>query len=580
MSLSLEGVEKALSQLRKQVVSVLPAHSASDLKNAMNRWESDSAALRFHLQPDSGLPLLVGIIGGTGTGKSTLVNRLLEGSLSTVSVRRTFTNGALAFVRTLENVPEGWSGLPTEVVQADRLPVRGQTGKLTVAPWQHPLLEAVSLVDTPDVDGEIETHHPEADRVFRWSQGVVFVVTPEKYQMRELWPYYRMARRYSLPSVFLLNKGEAQEVVEDYRKQLEDSGWTTPRVYSIPRDDSSYAPELGLEELRHELPVALKKQVSDPDRGLKNRCFDLASRLRDTILDPLRSERREAQRIASQLQALDAPRPALDVSPLTEQLERRMSERSVLYLMGPKRFLERARQMSSFFLPHRRGARSTELAQLTGRPSKEAAIPDFAQILTDSFATVQARIDDILRSESSSCGWIDRGPQGYASVKVDPAEAGRIAAREIAEMQKWLQDKWDSSPRDTQVLEKLLRFFPGGKTVVKWTESTPYLLVLVCASSKALFGPVDLLVIGGFSLAAWLGEKLSNEVTARAREANYWICKRYSDLVRNQVEDIVRWLGTRVPSQKDLECVDRLLDEMIQAAGLPETEDMEPETDT
>src|SRR5665213_2540136 len=73
---------------------------SATMKPVVDRWRSDAAALRFHLRPhDKDRPLLVAVIGGTGTGKSTLVNRLLGASASATSFRRTFTSGAVAVAR-------------------------------------------------------------------------------------------------------------------------------------------------------------------------------------------------------------------------------------------------------------------------------------------------------------------------------------------------------------------------------------------------------------------------------------------------------------------------------------------------
>jgi hypothetical protein len=43
-----------------------------------------------------------------------------------------------------------------------------------------------TLVTRPDLDGDQPAHHAQADRAFRWAEAIVFLVTPEKYQMTEL----------------------------------------------------------------------------------------------------------------------------------------------------------------------------------------------------------------------------------------------------------------------------------------------------------------------------------------------------------------------------------------------------------
>src|SRR3954467_7661875 len=111
---------------------------------------------------------------------------------------------------------------------------------------------------------------------------------------------------------------------------------------------------------------------------------------------------------------------------------------------------------------------------------------------------------------------------------------------------------------------RLLRHLPGGEKLTKWTEAAPYLLAVVVATHHAFFGPIDLLILGSFSLATWLGEKLSNEVTARSRAANARIAQRFTKLAEEQVERICKWLDTQVPSPAQLMKLER------QADALPE----------
>ena len=51
---------------------------------------------------------------------------------------------------------------------------------------------------------------------------------------------------------------------------------------------------------------------------------------------------------------METPAPGVDVNPLTRALQRRLQQRSVLYLIGPGRILDRVRQVPMFLarLPH------------------------------------------------------------------------------------------------------------------------------------------------------------------------------------------------------------------------------------
>src|SRR5690606_31127706 len=121
----------------------------------------------------------------------------------------------------------------------------------------------------------------------RWCTTVVFVVTPEKYQMTELLPYYRLARRYGLGAWFVMNKTEHLEAVEDYRRQLADRDWPQAELFVIERDDSTLAPpaDASIDVLRNRLMTA--KSQADRD-GLRRRRQDLATRIVDQLLAPLR----------------------------------------------------------------------------------------------------------------------------------------------------------------------------------------------------------------------------------------------------------------------------------------------------
>jgi hypothetical protein len=212
-----------------------------------------------------------------------------------------------------------------------------------------------------------------------------------------------------------------------------------------------------------------------------------------------------------------------------------------------------------------RGQQVPDLTPAQHARRREA--PDFSAILGEQFAIVQSRVDDLLRSNPVAAAWIEADPETFAAARLDPADAARIAEEELAELRAWLQQRWDGSPRDTRAMRKLLEYLPGGARIAKWSEAAPYLLAIVVAAHGAVFGPIDLLIIGGFSLAAWLGERLSNEVTARTRATNRRIAERFDALAREQVDRISRWIQTQVPPAAHIELIERLADEVSEAAG-------------
>src|SRR3954469_12375893 len=342
---SMGRLEGALAGLR--------AKTSGAVATAVDRWRSDAEAIRFHLGDSAeGRPMLVAILGGTGTGKSTLVNRLMGTNVTATSFRRTFTAGAVAITADAKNLPERWLAIEHRVVSGAEVPARGQVDALAVVKEERELTNKITLVDTPDLDGDQPLHHAQADRVFRWAQAIIFLVTPEKYQMTELLPYYRLAKRYAVPALFVMNKAEEAGVVEDFTKQLASRDWADARVFVIPRDDAAYEPpvEMNLVALREAVASVTRPARDTFRQGLARRAVDLLGRLQDQILAPLREDRKQADSLIGSVRSLETPGLGVDVNPITQGLQRRLQQRSVLYLMGPQRVMERVRQVPGMMM--------------------------------------------------------------------------------------------------------------------------------------------------------------------------------------------------------------------------------------
>jgi energy-coupling factor transporter ATP-binding protein EcfA2 len=543
----------------------------------IDRFRLDLGAAGFHLKFGTHRPMLVAIVGGTGTGKSTLVNRLLGVEVTATSFRRTFTAGAVAVAKDSAAIPDHWLNLDPMLAGPGDLPVRGKVDSLAVVKQESAITERVTLIDTPDLDGDQPLHHAQADRVFRWAQGILFLVTPEKYQMTELVPYYRTAQRYGLPSVFVMNKAEEAAVVEDYQRVVQRiTGKSEQRFFALSRDGSSYEPpsEMNLESLRTALTAMEAPAAEDRRTGIAARVADLMDRVRDQILQPLRKQRALADQMIGALRAMESPIAGVDVNPLTRQLQRRLQQRSVLYLMGPGKMLDRVRQVPNLLarLPRtawdllRHGQiRNSDEQKLAA--DWDRAAPNFNAALADQFTIVQSRIDDTLRSDSTVEKWIEEDSAGYAAAKIAPSDAGKIADEQIADLRDWLTSRWNATPRDTALLKKILKLVPGGEKLTQWSEAAPYLLALVVAAHHALFGPVDLMVVGGFSLATWLIERLNNEVAARTRLTNRRVEEQFAKMAHRQIEAMCGWIQGRAPSEKELDGVEELADRIGESVS-------------
>ena len=532
-------------------------------------WQTDAAALRFHLSSFAeGKPITV-VLGGTGTGKSTLVNRLVGSTVTAASFRRTFTSGPVAVVNHEDDLPKDWLGVEHVSATADETP-RGQTGAVVVVVNPQ---APTTLVDTPDLDGDQPTNHAQADRAFRWAHRIIFVVTPEKYQMTELIPYYRLALRYELSALFVMNKCEESAVLDDFLRQLADRNWPDAHVFAIPRDDAAYEPpmEENLQSLRTEL---LSPIHTINETGISNRVADVVTRLNDQVIAPLRDARRQADELCRALKAMETPALGVDVNPITEELRRRLQQRSVLYLVGPQRVLDRVRQVPTLLarLPRAtwdwvmRGQIPADLNQ-PKQAVNPTEPPDFVATLSEHFTVVRSRIDDVVRSNPIGAKWIGDDPDAYQQAMIDPATAGLIAMDEIQQLRDWLGKKWNATPRDTAMLQALMKYLPGGKKLTQWSEAAPYLLTIALIVHHALFWHIDLPVLGGYTLLTWLTERISNEVSGRTRATNRKMSERFERLAHDQIRRICQWMDRQAPSIKELEKLEKMANELAEASG-------------
>jgi len=277
--------------------------------------------------------------------------------------------------------------------------------------------------------------------------------------------------------------------------------------------------------------------------------------------------------ILGSMRAMETPPAGVDVNPITEQLQRRLQQRSVLYLIGPGRILDRVRQMPQMLVRLPRTAWDILMGR-DGPPkppdpavAEARQVPDFNRVLSDQLAIIQSRIDDIVRSTPAGQRWFADPANGYDTSKIDLSEAGKIADEELKELNDWLTRRWNATPRDTALLLKLVRHLPGGEKLTQWTETAPYLLAIIVAAHHAFFGHIDLMILGGYSLATWLTERLSNEVAARTRLANRTIAERFEKLAHEQILRTIKWIESRVTSSTELDGIESAADKLQEGLG-------------
>ena len=183
--------------------------------------------------------VVVGLVGGTGSGKSSLLNALAGEEVSVAGSVRPTTTEPIAWI---PSNPE-----PGLIRLLDDLGVEARVGH----DRSHPL----AVVDLPDTDSVVLEHRHTVDRIVPMVDVVVWVVDPEKYKDERLHhDLIRPLAAHGSRFVFALNQVDrvpaeaVQELVDDFRAALVDDGIFDPVIVPTAGDPPLSDPR-GLHEL-------------------------------------------------------------------------------------------------------------------------------------------------------------------------------------------------------------------------------------------------------------------------------------------------------------------------------------------
>lgn len=166
---------------------------------------------------------VLALAGGTGVGKSSLLNALAGQTVSAVRAVRPTTDEPLAWVS--DDRREELAGL------LSWLGVRHTAGHADSA------LSSVAILDLPDVDSVRTEHRARVDELLPRIDSITWVVDPEKYDDERLHAYLRSLDAHADRMRFVLNKtdrltdAQRQALVADLRRRLADSGLPDARIH-------------------------------------------------------------------------------------------------------------------------------------------------------------------------------------------------------------------------------------------------------------------------------------------------------------------------------------------------------------
>jgi len=286
---SFDELVESLARWASELPEWLPA------RRVRAEWEQVASRLDRSRRELSRM-LVVGVVGGTGTGKSTLVNALAGCEVTTAGdvARPTTINPVVVAAR---DVDLSW--LPVEAMQARVV----RTDAAAIA--------NIVLVDCPDPDTQADQPARGGEQPVRPSDSnrnrdmleavlpacdvLLLVATAQKYRS---WIVAREVAAFApgRPLLFVQTHASRDpDIREDWRRELESQGFVVPRIFRLDaveaaaRTAASLEPEAGFRELVDAIDAELVGRAAR--RVRRTGAIDLAGwflRQARAELEPLR----------------------------------------------------------------------------------------------------------------------------------------------------------------------------------------------------------------------------------------------------------------------------------------------------
>jgi GTP-binding protein EngB required for normal cell division len=190
-----------------------------------------------------GSTLVVALIGGTGSGKSSLLNAIAAEPVASVSYLRPHTEQPLAWIPA-EADPALFALLDDLEITERRLQV------------SHPNL---AVLDLPDIDSVDPGHRRSVEALLPDLDSVLWLVDPEKYRDPVLHrDFLEPLSRYADQFAFALNKIDLVPeevrgvVIDDVTRALKADGYAEPVVFGIAADPPTGS-ALGIDDVNTHL---------------------------------------------------------------------------------------------------------------------------------------------------------------------------------------------------------------------------------------------------------------------------------------------------------------------------------------
>lgn len=208
--------------------------------------------------------LTVGLLGGTGVGKSTLMNALAGREIASTSHRRPHTDRVLIYRHKDAELPPNLERALVISVDADRTRGDGSSHpdsdpgqEYLYREFTHSIdsIDGILLCDLPDFDSLAGEHRQRVIHFLEHLDVLVWVVSPEKYADGKFYSFLHEVPKARQNFYFVLNKvdilfqGKDMEtgydrlskVTSRFQQHLEENGIERPLIYPVSAADAFHS---------------------------------------------------------------------------------------------------------------------------------------------------------------------------------------------------------------------------------------------------------------------------------------------------------------------------------------------------
>ncbi|MEW5724380.1 MAG: GTPase domain-containing protein [Thermodesulfobacteriota bacterium] len=232
----------ALAAVFARLEELAPAHETEGgpLTTRTERLVRVCARLEDRLRLGPRAPLVVAVLGATGTGKSKIFNSLAGKPVSPSGFKRptTLAPVLLSPAAEFEEIQRSGflSGYPIRTAGPGPVAFpEGPVREVVLVPVPNPSFAGALLVDTPDFDSVLAENRAAAGEVFERAEALIFVTDAIKYADQTSWDYLARVKERNKEAVIVLNRLRNPVSLEDLRKRLAGFGLPLP-VLGLPEE--------------------------------------------------------------------------------------------------------------------------------------------------------------------------------------------------------------------------------------------------------------------------------------------------------------------------------------------------------